>query len=77
MDKPLELTDEMAARNDVIDNAVYECIVMLADTPVEWDMEIIGDVTDAIVAVLAGFGIKVWHPSIVTEADGSQYYSDD
>lgn len=77
--KPLELTGEMEERNDAIDNAVYACILELAEKDEDelpWDMEIIGDVTDAIKDVLARKGIKVRHPGVVTEENGSQHYAD-
>ena len=76
---PLGLTDEMIERNDAIDNAVYDCILILSEDSsgdLPWDMEIIGDVTDAIKAALASHDIKVRHPGIVTEEDGRQYYED-
>jgi hypothetical protein len=73
----LELTDEMIERNDEIDNAVFECIKILAEYDnMEWDMAIIGEVTDAIKDVLNSFGIKVRHPAVATEPDGTQYYVD-
>lgn len=45
----LELTGEMLKRNDTIDNAVQDCICTLAEKEIDWNMEIIEDVTDAIV----------------------------
>lgn len=73
----LELTDEMIERNDEIDNAVYECICILAEKELDWNMGIIGNVTDAIKAELAKHGIKVRHPGVVTDKDGSQHYDDE
>jgi len=71
----LELTDEMLARNDDIDNAVHKCICTLVEKEIDWDMEIIGDVTEAIKTVLHnGYGIKVYHPSVIIEKDGTQHY---
>jgi len=75
----LELTNEMVERNDVIDNAVYDCILALAEkdeTELPWDMEIIGDVTSAIKSALAKFNIHVSHPAVVTEEDDNQHYAD-
>lgn len=74
----LELTDEMIARNDEIDNTVYQCILTLTEKDPEeldWDMAIIGEVTDAIIETLREFGLKVRHPGVVTDLDGSQYYA--
>ena len=75
----LELTQEMIERNDEIDNAVYDLIVSLSEKngeELEWSMEIIGAVTDAIKETLAGFNIQVRHPAIVTNEDGTQEYED-
>jgi len=77
--KPLEFTAEMTERNDTIDNAVYDCILALAEKDEDelpWDMEIIGDVTDAIQAVLERHGFHMRHPGVVTEPDGSQHYDE-
>jgi hypothetical protein len=76
----LELTDEMVERIDEIDNAVYDLILTLAEkTPedLEWDMAIIGNVTDSIKTLLwEEFQIKVRHPAVVTNKDGTQYFSE-
>lgn len=76
-EEELELTDEMLERLDEIDNTVYACICTLAEEPIDWDMEIIGAVTENISAVLERHGIKMRWPSIVTNEDGTQEYSDD
>jgi hypothetical protein len=73
----LELTGEMTDRNDEIDNAVYDCILTLAeksDNELPWDTEIIADVTEAIKEVLAEHCIRVRHPAVVTESNGNQHY---
>ena len=79
-DMELELTNEQIARNDDIDNAVYQCVLTLAehnDNSLPWDIRMISEVTDAIKEVLwNGFSIKVRHPAIVTKDDGTQYYSE-
>lgn len=72
----LELTDEMLERLDEIDNTVYACICTLAEKPIEWDMEIIGEVTEKIRSVLEKHGIQMRWPAIVTNEDGTQEYSD-
>ncbi len=76
-EEEIELTTEMLERNDVIDNTVYDCICTLAEKEIDWDMSIIGEVTDVIKDTLLKFNIKVRHPSVVTEKDGTQHYSDD
>ena len=73
----LELTDKQLERNDDIDNAVFDCICTLTEQPeLEWDMQIIGEVTDSIKLILKTFGLKVRHPGIVTEDDGTQRYEE-
>ena len=80
MTTELELTDEMIARNDTIDNAVYQVILTLTektDEELPWNMEIIGNATDAIKSfLLRELGLQVRHPGVVTNEDGSQEYSD-
>ena len=76
----LELTDEMVARIDEIDNEVYGMILTLSeksDDELPWDMEMIGTVTDAVKELLwHEFKLKVRHPAIITHEDGTQEYSD-
>ena len=76
----LELTDEMISRNDEIDNGVYDLILTLTEKTSDelpWDMEKIAAVTDTIKDVLWNkYGLKVRHPAVVTNRDGSQCYSD-
>lgn len=77
--KELELTDDMIERNDDIDNAVYACILALAektDDEFPWSMEIIGDVTEAIKEALSRHNLKVRHPAVVTKPNGSQHYEE-
>lgn len=69
----LELSDEHLERNDTIDNAVFDCIKILAEKEVEWDMSLIGEATDSLKEVMLEHGIVVRHPGIVTEDDGSQH----
>jgi hypothetical protein len=66
----LELTDEMLERNDEIDNAVFQCICTLTEKNLDWDMEKIAAVTDAIKGVLAAYRLRVRHPGVVTNNDG-------
>ena len=76
----LELTDEMVARNDKIDNGVYDLILTLTEKSsdeLEWNMELIGSVTDVITDLLwRKFKLKVRHPAVVTNEDGTQCYSE-
>ena len=71
----LELPSDMVERLDEIDNAVYQLILTLAEKTedeLEWNMGIIGGVTDAVKNVLAKYKIPVHHPAIATDKDGSQ-----
>ena len=77
MKKELELTDAMVERNDEIDNAVFDCVKTLSEQPdMDWNMAIIGDVTDSMKAALKRHSIKVRHPGVVTNDDGSQFYAE-
>jgi len=73
----LELTSDMLTRIDEIDNTVHQCICVLAEKEIDWNMEIIGEVADSIQNVLQRHGIKMRWPSIVDKADGTQHYSED
>jgi len=79
-EEELELTDEMSERNDEIDNAVYDLILTLAEKEpdeLEWDMAIIGNATDILKEFLwNNFQIRVRHPGVVTNEDGTQYYAE-
>ena len=55
----MELTDQQIARQDIVDNAIYDLINELipSDKEMEWDIEVIGEVRDVIQAMLVGRGI--------------------
>ena len=55
----MELTDQQIARQDFVDNAIYDLINELipSDKEMEWDIEVIGEVRDVIQAMLVGRGI--------------------
>lgn len=72
----LELSDDHIDRLDEIDNAVYQCILVLLGKTEEdfpWDMHYIGEVTDGIVEFLLEKGHRIYRPAIVTEPDGTQH----
>ena len=70
----LELTDEMLERNDELENAVHECLCVLAEDELKWDVDAIYSAIDLLKdMLLERFGISVRHPSVVTDEDG-QYY---
>ena len=76
----LELTDTMIKRNDEIDNATYNYLMTLLETDESefaWDINIIEEITDVVKKALWDvWGLKVRHPSVVTNEDDTQYYSD-
>jgi hypothetical protein len=76
MKKELELTDDMLQRNDEIDNAAHAFACTLAEKELEWDMSIIGEVTDSVKLTLNNYGIVVRHPGITFENDGTQRFDD-
>ena len=76
----LDLTDEMLDRNTDIHDAVYEMLLVLLEKEreeFEWDMEIIGNTLEDIIASLWGnFKMRVRYPSVVTFEDGRQRYDE-
>ncbi len=53
-----ELTDQQIARQDYVDNAIYDLINELipSDKELDWDIEIIGKVRDTVQALLVERG---------------------
>lgn len=56
-------------KSDEVDNAAYALITAIARTEkeIEWDMEIIGEVVDAVKSVLDDFNVPVCHPFFADE----------
>lgn len=54
----MELIDQQISRQDFVDNAIHDLINELipSDKEMEWDIEVIGEVRDAIQAQLVGRG---------------------
>lgn len=52
----------LVERNDEIDNAVFDAIQSLVPEEIEWDMELIGEVTDCIREILEKAEIPHCHP---------------
>ena len=74
----LEFTPEMIARNDEIDNAVFDCLKTLSEKELDWNMELIADATEGLkCSLLSVGGHRVRHYSVVTNDDGSQEYCDE
>ena len=76
----LNLTHEMVDRNSDIHDAVYEMLLVLLERDreeFEWDMGVIGAITDDIIASLwSNFKMRVRFPSVVTLEDGSQHFDE-
>ena len=55
----MELTEQQIERQDFVDNAIYDLINELipSDKEMEWDIEVIGEVRDAIQAQLVERGL--------------------
>lgn len=65
----MELTDQQIARQDYVDNAIYDLINELipSDKEIGWDIEAIGAVRDAIQSKLVERGLcteQVFYPFI-------------
>ena len=63
-----EFEDYMTARNDIVDNAVYNLILTITgktETELPWDMNIICDVIDPIEEILYRKGIYMCRPSYI------------
>lgn len=54
--------DFFISRNDHIDNAAFELLNALTPEPQKWDMEVIGDIVDAVELTLIYHCIPVCHP---------------
>ena len=73
----VELTSEQIDRLDDMYTAVFDTVrVLVEDENLEWDMSIIGDVTDAMICALRGHHLRVRYPGIVEDADGTQHYEE-
>ena len=71
----LELSPDQTARLDVIDNAVYQCLLTLLgkdEDDFPWSMEYIGEAEDLLVEFLLKRGHRIRRPAIVTDPDGTQ-----
>ncbi|MCR5065136.1 MAG: hypothetical protein K6A67_05130 [Bacteroidales bacterium] len=65
----MELTKQQIERQDFVDNAIFELINKLipSDKKMEWDIEAIGEIRDAIQAYFVGRGFctgKEFYPYI-------------
>lgn len=66
-----DFEDFLTSRNDRIDNAAFELLNALSPVPQEWNMEIIGDIVDAVELTLIYHGVPVCHP---WREDGTECY---
>lgn len=73
----LELTDEQVERMDELDNAAHEYLKVLTNNPdLEWNQEYIGELNDLAAELMHRKNFRIYYPSIVTQADGSQHRED-
>jgi len=71
-----ELSQEHLERNYEIYSAAYQFIQILLEKNEDdfpWNMEYIGNVTEAVVQTLNELGQRIRWPSVVMEKDGTQY----
>ena len=56
----MKLTDQQIARQDFVDNAIYDLINELipSDKEMDWDIEAIGEVRDMIQSILVERGLS-------------------
>lgn len=67
----LEFSTGQIARNDELDNAMYQFLLVLTEkneSEFPWDMYHIGDALDAVVDVMTSHGFDIHRPYI--EIDG-------
>lgn len=79
MENKLTFTDQQIERLDLIDNTVYQALLTLLEkTPDEfpWNMEIIGDVAEAIAKACETKGYHMRWPAIVTDKHGRKTYEE-
>lgn len=76
-DLTLELTNDMLATNDQIDNAAFRLAQALCPVELEWDIAWIGEIVDAAKEILIRHGFEIHHPGIQMNADGTQEYGND
>lgn len=70
----LELNDTQADRNDEVYEAAFAFCKVLTENPdLEWNMAFLGEIADLAAGILTNQGHRVRFPSVVTEADGTQY----
>lgn len=66
----IEMNQSQVQQLDDIDNSIHElCKIMLNDSNLNWDMNIIGDVAVAVAEVLVRKGLKVYYPAIIENVD--------
>lgn len=79
METELTFTDQQIERLDTIDNTIYQALlVLLEKTPDElpWNMEIIGDIAEAISTICESKGYHMRWPAIVTDNHSQVIYEE-
>ena len=73
----VELSEEQVARVDEVYETVYDMVARLCgDGAPPNEMVYIGPLTDQILETLEDYGISVRMPTVVTNADGTQYVAE-
>jgi hypothetical protein len=76
-DEEPEFTDEQLARNDELDNAMYQFLLTLlekTEDEFEWDMYHIGEALDAVQEVMLDHGFDIHRPYIEYDGDKATIY---
>lgn len=69
----VELNDAQLERIDLMYNSVYDTCNVFAEKEIDWDMEVIGEITDFIINTLyTKQGINTRYPGVVTHENGTQ-----
>lgn len=70
-------TSYQTARQDEIENAIFEMIkTVTCDDFLSWNMELIGDVADAVCETLSKKGFLIYYPSVTEDENGNFAISD-
>ena len=73
MKQDLELTDEMLATIDKVDNAAIQLIDMLMVQPFNGDIQIVNDVVESVGQLLRSRGIDIYYPFVEEDDEKQQY----
>ena len=74
MKEDLELTDEMLASIDNVDNAAIQLIDMLMVLPFNGDIQIVNDVVEAVGQLLRSRGLDIYYPFVEVNDENKMQY---